>query len=591
MRGILFRKAPEVAEFSARPHAWLQIDRKAALRWSKELDIVVVTPTLGLDYVEWLHRDHASMKGNAPYRLDLFRFYMRIQRTHFGSANGNAPVKPAQADAITDSEAEPLVEKEPVPTLLNPGFRAKDSGDGDDVREAAANSVLFLKVDSHDLSTGDSILFHLFRKGAEGKPDEKIETLSGSVRQIGDGMGAVAKWNIGSGAQGREHVKGDRIYFLARHTPKKLEAKSAVLTLTVKGRMIGFEMWCEHGKKGGDGKSFRLAKNGEILSIVPAVADPDTVTLHSVNQGKPDWVAWSGKGWKDFREDGEEIKVKIPSLEQMHLDFLPMAGIWGAKIRAQEIKVTAADEQGNRKEAVIRVYPNHQSKVDWDLSKDFGAFGKLKEMAEKIASNLKRIPFLPAKLEIEAMKGKVSLSNEFKEDTKSRNVFVCIDLNASFSPLIAGKLKWPIPIKGLADMIPPELLDYLANIEAYGEIYGKIDLKIAAGRFKYNDFNVDGGVKGAVGLSLNMKVRIGGGKLLRIDAKAGTEISLGMNLWAEGTASENEFAIHSQAKCMFEGLAGSLSWVVMDGKWTRQNQWKFVNSRELYVGSKSKLYP
>ena len=404
-------------------------------------------------------------------------------------------------------------------------------------------------------------------------------------------MGAVAKWNIGSGAQGRAHVKGDRIYFLARHTPKKLEAKSAELSLTVKGRMTGFEMWCEHGKKDEHGKSFRLAKDGEILSIVPAVADPDTVSFRSVTQGKPDWVAWSGKGWKDFREDGEEIKVKIPSLEQMHLDFLPMAGIWGAKIRAQEIKVTAADEQGNRKEAVIRVFPNHQSKVDWDLSKDFGAFGKLREMAEKVASNIKRIPLLPAKLEIEAMKGKVSLSNEFKEDAKSRNVFVSIDLNASFSPLIAGKLKWPIPIKGLADMIPPELLDYLANIEAYGEIYLKIDLKIAAGRLKYNDFNVDGGVKGATGLSLNMKVRIGGGKLLRIDAKAGTEISIGMNLWAEGIASENNFSIQSQVKCMFEGLVGSISWVVMDGKWTRQNQWKFVNSRELYEVGKKQIYP
>ena len=169
MRGILFRKAPDLAEFSARPDAWVRLQRQDAMRLFADREIVVVTPAMGPEKAEWLHGNHASMKGDAPYRLDLFRFYLRLPRKGIGSPKGSPSARPAQPDPFLETDGEPLVEKKPIPVLADPGFWEREKEEGAPIQQAAANSVLFLKVDCRELSTGDSILFQLFpeRRGGQ----------------------------------------------------------------------------------------------------------------------------------------------------------------------------------------------------------------------------------------------------------------------------------------------------------------------------------------------------------------------------------------------------------------------------------------
>jgi hypothetical protein len=139
MRGILIRKGSGLAELYARPDAWLRLHRHDALRLCADHDVVVVTPVMGLEKVEWLHGNNASMKGDAPYRLDHFRFYQWLPRYVPASPKGISRAKPALPDPPFETDGEPLLEKEPVPILANPRFWEKESNEGTPMQLAAAN--------------------------------------------------------------------------------------------------------------------------------------------------------------------------------------------------------------------------------------------------------------------------------------------------------------------------------------------------------------------------------------------------------------------------------------------------------------------
>lgn len=398
-----------------------------------------------------------------------------------------------------------------------------------------------------------------------------------------------------------------------------------------KGRLVGIELQCQHaeeeekheGKGEGEGspeghevgekekhkgsaakreRKSRWAEAGEVLGVVPSANGTDTVKLRAKTERDPDWINWTGKGWKGFTHRGEEFAYKVPGFGLGSvLELLPEGGIWGARVPPKVIEVEAQDQDGGTSRAKIAVYADHMSTIKGRIGEKHDVEEDHEEAKQKILrvfyklvdllrDGVKKIPILPVKVEAHLPEGAWHLTMGFKEDLESNEVFMLVDLGAGFDPLFGIAVQFHVPMEKVFNIIPEKLREHLAEIEAYFELEGKFFLNVSVGRMAPRDLNVKGEVGGILGASLNFKVTIGASKVLRVYAKAGTEIKPEGLIQSDGIANGDEFKVYAKLLVEFGGMTGTVSWDLWDGKFTHENTWQFLGPQELLKTNKLPLF-
>ncbi|MEO7425023.1 MAG: hypothetical protein ABI036_07540 [Fibrobacteria bacterium] len=210
-------------------------------------------------------------------------------------------------------------------------------------------------------------------------------------------------------------------------------------------------------------------------------------------------------------------------------------------------------------------------------------------MAKLVDHGLKKIPFLPATVEVSTPEGAWHLTLGFKEDEKSNAVYMGVDLGAGFDPLFRIAIQFPIPALKLMEIIPQKLREYIAEIKAYFELEGKAFVNFSVGRLALRELNVKGEFGGVIGASLNFSVEIGAKKVLKVIAKAGTEIKPDGFIQSGGIGNGDELMVYYKYSIEFGGLTGTVAWDVWDGKFTHENTWHFLDSQEIVKTEMTRL--
>jgi len=436
---------------------------------------------------------------------------------------------------------------------------------------------------------------------------------------IGSGAHAGTKWGKSGGRIGQT---------LKEKQEKEAKDSAADEDETKEvGRLVSIELQCQHteGEEKPEGKSEghegpeeapkkeskgkterkpRWAESGEVLGVVPKATGSDTVKLRAKTVHDPAWINWTGKGWKGFTHQGEEFSYKVPGFGlNSIIDLLPENGIWGVRTPPKIIEIEAKDPEGGSARAKIAVYPDHMNTMKGRIGEKKeegeheheeakqGTLGKLLKMAEGIKHGLEHIPLLPAELEVKPMEGNWHLTVGFKEDNESNAVFMLVDLGAAFDPLIGIALSFPVPMLKLVEIIPQKLREYIGDIKAYFELEGKLFLNVSIGRLAPKELNAKGSAGGIIGASLNFKLEVGAKKVLKILAKAGTEIKLEGFLQAGGVPGNgDELKVYAQWLVEFGGMTGTIAWDVWDGKFTHENTWRFLDPQPIYESPKHLLF-
>jgi hypothetical protein len=217
--------------------------------------------------------------------------------------------------------------------------------------------------------------------------------------------------------------------------------------------------------------------------------------------------------------------------------------------------------------------------------------GKILKIPGMIKEGLEHIPLMPAEVEVKKMEGNWHLTMGFKEDNESNAVYMLVDLGAAFDPLFGVEVNFPVPALKLVEIIPKKLREHIADIQAYFGLEGKFFLNVSIGRFAPDELNAKGSAGGIIGVSLNFKVEVGAKKVLKILAKAGTEIKLEGFVQAGGVPGNgDELKVYAQWLVEFGGLTGTIAWDVWDGTFTHENTWRFVDPQPIYESPKHLLF-
>jgi hypothetical protein len=464
-------------------------------------------------------------------------------------------------------------------------------------------------------------LHHVTNLNARTQLNAALHASRHSHLLLGSGPVAGSAWGKSAGRIGESHKgKKDKD---GKDSKQEEEEETKE-----KGRLVGIELECQHaeeekkpegegggaseeheaaegspekGSKGKPERKSRWAGAGEVLGVVPRATGTDTVKLKAKIERDPDWINWTGKGWKGFTHQGEEFSYHVPGYAlNSIIDLLPENGIWGARIQPKIIEVEAKDQDGRSAKAKIAVYPDHTNTIKGRIGKhrkkeDYEdaqetLLGRLVSLAEEVEKGLKKIPLLPVEVEPKFPDGNWHVTMGFTEDPESNGVFMKVDLGAAFDPLIGMAIKYPVPVLKLQEVIPQKLRKYIGEIEAYFELEGKFFVNLSIGRLAYRELNVKGELGGILGVSLNFSVKIGQDKVLKVVAKAGTEIKPEGLFQGGKMEGGDELKVYWQALIEFGGLTGMIYWDVWDGKWTHENSWHFLDSREICKTDKHLLF-
>lgn len=434
---------------------------------------------------------------------------------------------------------------------------------------------------------------------------------------IGSGAHAGTKWGKSGGRVGQS---------LKEKAEKEAKDSGADEDETKEvGRLVSIELQCQHaeeeekpegkseGHEGGaeghkgsgkaEKRKSRWAESGEVLCVVPKATGSDKVKLRAKTVHDPAWINWTGKGWKGFTHQGEEFAYQVPGFAlNSIIDLLPENGIWGVRCPPKVIEIEAKDPEGGSSRAKIAVYPDHTNSLkgrigakhteeigEHDMAKR-SLFDLLFKAAKAIDEGFQKIPLLPAKVEVSTPEGSWHVNLGYQEDKDSNAVFMQVDVGAGFDPLFGMAVKIPVPGLKLLEIIPEKLRKYLADIVAYFELEGKTFLNFSVGRFAVRELNVKGEFGGVIGASLNFSVEIGAESVLKVIAKAGTEIKPDGFIQSGGIGNGDELKVNWKLLLEFGGLTGSISWDVWDGKFTHENSWHFLESQEIFRTNLNRLF-
>ncbi len=191
----------------------------------------------------------------------------------------------AKQEAEKEVQEALLAEEKPKPKLISPEWvwlsDPKLPGCEEKVlSECALLDAAWCKVDTEGLMPGDLITFVIFLKGRDGKPDTSITTESGSVGKARKDEAAVGKHVINESVQGRKlDPKLDKIYFIAKQSSHKLEARSPDLKLIDAWR-IWLQIDLDHSK----------AKDDTLILLDEGGAEVKRLSFSELKETEPNFV-------------------------------------------------------------------------------------------------------------------------------------------------------------------------------------------------------------------------------------------------------------------------------------------------------------
>ena len=116
MRSLDFRNCPDLGDVFLRPHAWRKLSRAEAIRYFQFQPVAVVNPSSGLPVAQWLDRGHPSLRGNGPYPLNSFRFFLLLSAVAKTTGSAGGKGRPAEPISMSEPvELAPGEEPQPVP--------------------------------------------------------------------------------------------------------------------------------------------------------------------------------------------------------------------------------------------------------------------------------------------------------------------------------------------------------------------------------------------------------------------------------------------------------------------------------------------
>ncbi len=107
-----FRNCPDLRDIFLRPHTWRRISRVEAIRHFQFQPVAVVHPSSGMPVAQWLDRGHHSLRGNGPYSLNLFRFYLPLGSAPDAAVSAGGKGRPTEPVSVSEP-LELLYEEEP----------------------------------------------------------------------------------------------------------------------------------------------------------------------------------------------------------------------------------------------------------------------------------------------------------------------------------------------------------------------------------------------------------------------------------------------------------------------------------------------
>ncbi len=321
----------------------------------------------------------------------------------------------------------------------------------------------------------------------------------------------------------------------------KAETKVSTNTIT------GVEYWCGHG----EGK--RKAKNGQVLEVVAALIDGESITMKAVGTGAKNAV-WEAPGLFEGKKTGAEIKFNIKGYRSNPI------GWWFPDVLPQKYKLDLNSPNGKNLSCSIWNYPNDERMVEIDANK---AFKLIKGALKKIAWVLKEEE---EESHFEFLQGKVRGKTGFKEDSEVEEfpikVLFGYSIEAAFDPLFKCaplKVRYPTPISA----IPKFVKKYTGDIEVYLEMAGAITCSLSFLRETNKENRIKGKAGGAVEIVLGFFVRVGASKILKVEGKGMSGFEVEVTHKNKKTIGSKDFTLEIEP--LWSGLSASILFDLWDG--------------------------
>jgi type VI secretion system secreted protein Hcp len=342
-----------------------------------------------------------------------------------------------------------------------------------------------------------------------------------------------------------------------------------------------FEMVCSHIAD--DGKK-RIAKKGQALSIVPGakvapLSQGDKVTCTAIPADNSISVNWICDGYLTSKKSGKTAEFTITAFLDDARDAFThlLQGTIYQLFPPRTVKVQATDGFNNTIENTILVYSNRTSIFEVDFQKIF-------EWLTTFQENLKKaLTFLPAKIEPKLLVGKVGFEGTFAEAEGSPLVFYKWSVKGGFDPLIGFEGRWEVSLLPVANAIPSAIRKYLADICAVTVLKGGLATMISYNRDKIDAKSGKIEPKGSIAISFSLNAIVGKGKLLEASAglSSAVEASGSIKITKEDNAEKWKFDYDS-FKIEWAGLKGVISWAILDGLFSKGDEFVLVEPVKLY---------
>jgi type VI secretion system secreted protein Hcp len=315
---------------------------------------------------------------------------------------------------------------------------------------------------------------------------------------------------------------------------------------------------CQHTKEG-----IRKVFWGETLEITPdTIGDKVTFTVDATCP--PENISWAGPGIS-AGTTGYSIKHTFSGIQSELENWLwNLASGLPPWVPKAPVKITATDTLSNdKKHVLVQIYPCAKKEYDFDAE-----FGKYLKKIKSITDTFQKVcDFLGTKgIEFKYLEGKITAYGQYKEASKTKEVFLSFGIEGGFKPLLGAKTEIKFPLDGLP-WIPSALKKYIAEIAAVFELEGNINLVVYGERSEIKAAEFGGKISGEIVTKLGLSAQLWNGKLLDVKLLVISGITGEGKIFGKLDRSEknDKLSLEAELSVEWNGLKGQISWNIFDG--------------------------